>query len=158
MWQNQDRWGKVSEESDTPGFMKKGELDHLHVLTVASFGWCGWRVLAGRLGCWGVGQSFRSCAFVSASCESWGVCLGSHSNAYPHLTFTLPWLISSVVSVTLGNVRERCLVSRGFCFLLLFTFSLSFHYHLVGRRRSLCFGTHSLHTVGKSLNKNTFLW
>lgn len=36
------------------------------------------------------------------------------------------------------------------------TFSLSFHYHLVGRRLSSCFGTHSLHTVGESLNKNTF--
>lgn len=37
-------------------------------------------------------------------------------------------------------------------FFYYYSFSLSFHYHPVGRRLSFCFGTHSLHTVGKSLN------
>ena len=39
-------------------------------------------------------------------------------------------------------------------FFYYYSFSLSFHFHPVGRRLSFCLGTHSLHTVGKSLNKN----
>lgn len=102
------------------------------------------------------GRSFRSWASVSrrrsAATES------LTAIPLPPLTFSWPWLRFVVASIMLENTREKGSVSRGFLFFYYYSFSLSFHYHPVGRRLSFCFGTHSLHTVGKSLNKKKILF
>lgn len=76
----------------------------------------------------------------------------SHSDACPPpLRLSWPWFRLDVEHAR--KHEGKGLSVQRILFFYYYSFSLSFHYHLVGRRLSFCFGTHSLHTVGKSLNK-----
>lgn len=133
------------------------------MLSVTGSEGIGWWFLVSRFWSWwggGGGQSFRSWASVSTTCEPGDVQLPlkafwrSHSDASP----------SSQIQLTLTKIKQHARkhegkglsVQRILFFYYYYSFSLSFHYHPVGRRLSFCFGTHSLHTVGNHLIKKYF--
>lgn len=125
--------------------------------------WSGWMIFFLNRQVWGQ-HSFRSWASESVSCEPGDAQLPL--NVFFQVSLRcLPLLSDSVdpdssldvVSNVLKNRREKGSVSRGLKFIC-YSFLLSFHYHPVGRRLSFCSGTHSLHTVGKSLNKKTLFY
>ena len=113
------------------------------------------RFRVGEVG-WGGGQSFRSWASVRTV---WAVrrSLPLGPSPAPPPPPPLRW---DVLHVLIETLRERGLVSRRVCFSVIII--ICSHYCFtttpVGRRRSLGFGTLSLQTVGKSLNKKLLFY